>query len=208
MSTTQRPQPTKAEQVIAVLSATGMKRTRDLEALGVSREYLRKLADGGLIVRETRGVYSLPGREITIHHSLVEAAVQVPHGVICLLSALRFHDLTTQSPFEVWIAIENNTWSPRLEYPPLRVIRLTGASLAEGIEEHQVEGVTLRVYSLAKTVVDCFKFRNRYGLDVALEALAETFRYRRATADEVWHFAQRLRMTNVMRPYLEAILYE
>lgn len=137
--------------------------------------------------------------------TMAEASKRVPHGVVCLLSALRFHELTTQSPFEVWLAIGEKARLPKLDYPPLRTVRFSGDALAFGIEEHKAEGVDVRVYSPAKTVADCFKYRNKIGLDVAIEALRDCLRQRKATMDELWNAAKVCRMSKVMRPYLESI---
>jgi predicted transcriptional regulator of viral defense system len=148
----------------------------------------------------------LPDAELTEHHSLAEAAKRAPDGVVCLLSALRFHELTTQAPFEVWLAIPAAARTPKSNSLPLRIVRFSGNALTEGVEEHLVEGVPVRVYSPAKTVADCFKFRNKIGLDVALEALRETWRARRATMDELWRYAEVCRVGKVMRPYLESLI--
>ena len=142
---------------------------------------------------------------VTEHHTLAEACVRVPHGVVCLLSALRYHDLTTQAPFEVWLAVETDKWRPVVDYPPLRIVRFSGAAFTEGVEEHLVEGVTVRVYGVAKTIADCFKYRNKIGLDVALEALRDVRDRRLATNDALWRYAQVCRVANVMLPYLEAL---
>lgn len=180
----------------------GLLRPADLEAQGLSRSSLSTLVSKGRLVRLSRGLYAHPDRPVTEHASLAEVASKHPNVQVCLLSALQFHGLTTQAPFEIWIAIANKARAPRSDYPPLRIVRFGGATLTEGVEEHQVEGVTVRVTSVAKTVVDCFKFRNQIGLDVALEALREAWHARRITMDELWHFAQICRMGNVMRPYL------
>jgi predicted transcriptional regulator of viral defense system len=129
----------------------------------------------------------------------------VPSGVVCLLSALRLHGLTTQAPFEVWMALDTKAWLPKVDHPPLRFVRFSGAALREGVQRKKIEGVEVRFYSPAKTVADCFKYRNKIGLDVALEALRECRRQKRATADELWHFARVCRVANVMRPYMEAV---
>jgi predicted transcriptional regulator of viral defense system len=129
----------------------------------------------------------------------------VPKGIICLLSALRFHGLTTQAPFEVWLAIENKALAPKLEYPPLRIVRFSGAALTEGVEEHIVDGVTIRITGVAKTVADCFKYRNKIGLDVALEALRDAWHEKRMNSDEIWRYAKVCRVANVMRPYLDSL---
>jgi predicted transcriptional regulator of viral defense system len=165
---------------------------------------LAQLHRQGRLERIARGLYRLPDLETTEHSSLAEACSRVPTGIVCLLSALRFHNLGTQSPFEVWMAIPPKAWAPRIDYPPLRMVRFSGPALTEGVEEHHTPEGKVRVYSVAKTVVDCFRYRNKIGLDVALEALQTCLRERRATVDELWRFAKLLRMAKVMRPYLEA----
>lgn len=142
---------------------------------------------------------------LTAAHTLAQVGKRVPASVFCLLTALRFHDLTTQNPAEVWIALPEKARRPRLDYPRLRVARFSGASLTEGIEAHHVEGVEIRVYSAAKTVADCFKFRNKLGVDVAVEALRDFSRRRRGGATELARFARICRVTRVMQPYLDAI---
>lgn len=150
-------------------------------------------------------MYYLPDAELTEHRSLAEAAKRVPKGVICLLSALRFHELTTQSPFQVWIAIDRKAHRPASDGLSLRVVRFSGEPLTAGVEGHQIEGVTVKVYSAAKTVADCFKYRQKIGLDVALEALRDYRRGRRGPADELWRYAKICRVANIMRPYMEAL---
>ena len=147
----------------------GVLRARDLEPYGIPRTYLNRLCAAGKLKRIARGLYVLPDSDITEHHSLVEVCKRVPKGVVCLLSALRFHELTTQSPFEVWLAIGEKAWRPRIEYPLLRVVRFSPTTLTAGVVEHQIEGVPVRVFAPAKTVADCFKYRNKIGLDVAIE---------------------------------------
>jgi len=144
--------------------------------------------------------------DATENHTLAEASKKVPHGVICLLSALRFHGLTTQAPFEVWIAIGGKAWRPRADYPPLRIFHFSDSSLNSGVEMHQIEGVSVKVFNPAKTVVDCFKYRNKIGLDVAIEALRDCRRQRKCDHNEIWRYAKLLRVSNVMRPYLEATI--
>jgi len=155
--------------------------------------------------RVARGVYSLPQRSLSAHRSLAEVAIRVPRGVVCLLSALRLHEIGTQAPFEVWLAIQQTMPAPRMEQPALRVVRMSGVALSEGIEQVEVDGVSVAVFNPAKTVADCFKYRNKIGLDVALEALSEAWRARRVTMDEPWHYATIDRVHNVMWPYLEAL---
>lgn len=188
-----------------LLRRAGTVRSRDLVATGITRSELsRRVAAGGLI-RVARGLYALPDYQIGEHGALVMVAKRAPGVLFCLLTALRIHDLTTQAPFEVWIAIGNKDHPPRLDYPPLRTLRFSDASLTAGVETRQIDGAEVRVTCVAKTVADCFKFRNKIGLDVALEALREARRAKKATADELWRYARINRVTNVMRPYLEAV---
>jgi len=152
-----------------------------------------------------RGLYALPDRSVSEHNTLAEVARKHPHAIVCLLSALRFHDLTTQSPFEVWLAIPNKARAPKMDYPPLRIVRFSGEALNVGVEDHVIDGVPVRVTSVARTVADCFKFRNKIGLDVALEALQEAWRAKRVSMNELWRYATLCRVTNVMRPYMESL---
>jgi predicted transcriptional regulator of viral defense system len=140
------------------------------------------------------------------HHGLALAAAMVPKAVMCLLSALSFHRVGTQLPHEVWIALDRRTRRPRLQYPRLRVVRFGGEALTEGVESHRIEGESVRVYSVAKTIADAFKYRNKIGLDVALEALRDGWRARRFTMDEIYRYARVCRVSRVMQPYLEALV--
>jgi predicted transcriptional regulator of viral defense system len=194
-----------AERLIDLARSHGLIRPCDLLPLGISRVSLTRAVRRGQLERVGRGLYGLPGREVSAQGALAEVALRVPNGVVCLLSALRFHGLTTQAPFEVWLAIENKATRPKLVYPPLRIVRFSGAALTEGVEEHVVDGVTVRITSVAKTVADCFKYRNKIGLDVALEALREAWHEKRMTSDDIWHYAKVCRVANVMRPYLESL---
>ena len=180
-------------------------RPRDLDALNISGEYLNKLYTEGVLDRPSRGLYVLPDSEPSEHRTIVEACKIVPKGIVCLLTALRIHELTTQSPFEVWMAIGEKARRPKIDYPPLRIVRHSGQSLLYGIETRKVEGVKISVYSPAKTVADCFKYRNKIGLDVAIEALRDCRHQKKATNDEIWRAAKVCRMANVIRPYMESI---
>jgi predicted transcriptional regulator of viral defense system len=186
--------------------SAGVFRVKDAVAAGAHPEVVRRLWKAGELTRVGRGLYELEGYDITEHHSLVEAARRVPHGVVCLLSALRFHDLTTQQPFEVWLAIDSKARAPKPEGVKLRIARFSGPALTEGVESHVIEGTTVRVYSVAKTIVDCFKFRSKAGLDVAMEALREGWRERRFKMDDLWHYAEVCRVARVMRPYVEMVV--
>lgn len=183
----------------------GIVRPRDLEALGIPREYLLRLHRQGKLSRTGRGIYSLPDAAVTERHSYAEVAKRVPEAVLCLLSALAFHELTAQSPAAVWIALGKGARKPAILSPTLRVVRLTEPSLSEGVEKHTVEGVPVRVYSAAKTVADCFKFRNKIGLDIAIEALKDCLRQKKATINDIYRYAKICRVSNVIRPYMESL---
>jgi predicted transcriptional regulator of viral defense system len=198
------PDSTK-QKALRLIEKQGIVRSRDLEAQGVSRTMLGRLVAQDLVVREARGLYVTAGHEPSEAHSLAQVAKRVPEGVICLLTALRFHELTTQSPAEVWIAIAEKARRPKLDYPRLRIARFSGAALTTSIETHQVEGVTIRVYSAAKTVADCFKYRNKVGIDVAVEALRDFSRRYRGGSNELVRCTQVCRVSRVMQPYLDAI---
>jgi len=193
-----------AERVLHLATERGVVRTRDLVDHRIPRTILSRLVKSGRLVQVSRGLYALPDHPRSEQHQLAEVATRSTQGVFCLLTALRFHELTTQSPHEIWLAIPNKAHSPKLDYPPLRVVRFSGAALTQGVETHTVDGVSVRVYSAAKTVADCFKYRNKIGLDVALEALRESRREKRATNDDLWRYAKICRVANVMRPYMEA----
>lgn len=196
---------TTAERLLDLVRNQGLIRPRDLAPMGIPRVALTRAVRRGQLERIGRGLYGLPGRPVSAHGALAEVARRVPKGIICLLSALRFHGLTTQAPFEVWLAIDNKAIAPKLDYPPLRIVRFSGAALTEGVEDHLVDGVTVRVTGVAKTVADCFKYRNKIGLDVALEALREAWREKRMTSDDLWQYAKVCRVANVMRPYMESL---
>jgi len=193
-------------RALQVIRRLGVFRASDLAAHGIPRRRLYQLVREGKVERQARGIYAASSHPHTAEHSLAQVAKRVPNGVICLLTALRFHELTTQLPADVWIALPEKARTPRLDYPRLRVTRFSGASLTEGIETHTIEGVPVRVTSVAKTVVDCFKFRNKVGIDVAVEALRDGWRDRRFTLGQIDRYASLCRMERVMRPYLEMLV--
>jgi predicted transcriptional regulator of viral defense system len=180
-------------------------RASELVLHGLSRTGLSRLAASGVVERVGRGLYVRVGAKITEHHTLAEAAKRVPSGVVCLLSALAFHGMTTQHPHEVWMAIDVKSRKPTVDWPPLRIVRFSGAARAFGVEDHRVEGVRVPVTSRAKTVADCFKYRNKIGVDVAVEALKEYLRRRGRSMDELLRAAEACRVARVMTPYLEAL---
>ncbi len=194
----------KTQQVLDIARQLKVIRTRDLTRRGIPPIYLRRLYQRGLLQQFSRGLYVLPESDQTEHHHLAQACKRVPQGVVCLLSALRFHGLTTQAPFEIWLAIDQKSRAPKKGHPPIRIVRMSGITLKSGVEQHTIENVPVRVFGQAKTVADCFKFRNKIGLDVALEALRGYRRKHRGGMDELWRYAKICRVTAVMRPYLEA----
>lgn len=196
---------TQEEAVLALARQRTLLRTRDLAEQAVPTVVLTRLVAAGKLERLARGVYSLPGSEVSEHRSLAEVALRAPHGVICLLSALRVHGIGTQAPFEVWLAIPHHSAVPRLDQPALRTTYMSDAALREGVESICIDGVQVAVFNAAKTVADCFKYRNKIGLDVALEALHDGWAQRKLTMDALWHYAHIDRVANVMRPYLESV---
>ncbi len=183
----------------------GVIRAFDVTRLGIPSIYLKRLCDKGQIERVSRGVYVAAGSDVTEHHHLSQVARRVPHGVFCLLTALRFHNIGTQSPHQIWIALDVKARYPMLKYPQLKVVRFSGRALTAGVENHEVKGLPIRVYGAAKTVADCFKYRNKIGLDVALEALRECRRRKLCSMEDLWNFAKICRVSNVMRPYMESL---
>lgn len=197
--------PSQDREVLALARKHPLLRARDVQAEGLPTITLTRLVAAGKLERIARGIYAIPGRKPGPHRSLAEVAIRVPRGVVCLLSALRVHEIGTQAPFEVWLALPHHMPAPKLDRPAVRVVRMSGAALEEGIEHIVVDGVRVAVFDPAKTVADCFKYRNKIGLDVALEALREAWRARKVTMDDVWRYAGIDRVSNVMRPYLEAL---
>lgn len=196
---------TSRQTILDLAAQRGLIRPRDLDALGLTSVALTRLVRQDALTRVARGLYARPGRSMSEHGTLAEVARKHPQAIVCPLLALRVHDLTTQSPFLVWLAKPNKARAPKIDYPPLRIVRFSGASLTNGIEERQIDGETVRVTTVARTVADCFKFRNKIGLDVAMEALQESWRTRRVNMDELWRYAKLCRVANVMRPYMESL---
>jgi len=196
----------KAERVVNELKRRGILKAEEILRLGISREYLRKLCRKGAVRRIARGFYVDAGYEYSAMQSIAEVSKLVPRGVICLLSALRLYGFTTQNPFEVWIAIERRAWKPQIKGTTrIRYIRFSGKAFRSGVQTKTVDNMKVRVYSPAKTAADCFKYRNKIGLDAALEALREGYREKLFTMDELWEYAKICRVSNVMRPYLETM---
>lgn len=193
----------RLQQTVLYLEKTGPCRVRDLETAGFRRQDLAALLRVGKIERLARGVYQAAQSPLPTRPGYAELFLRAPKAVLCLLSALDFHELTTQLPHEVWIAVEGRSRSPALAYPPLRVFRFSGEAFSQGIETHRLDGISVRVYSVAKTVADLFKMRNKVGLDVAMEALREALRSKKTTRARILEMAKVCRMEKVIRPYLE-----
>lgn len=180
-------------------------RAADVARHGLHTQLLTRLVADGSLERVGRGRYRLPDATITEHHGLALTAAAAPRGVVCLLSALVFHGIGTQNPAEVWLAVDRRARAPKVSWPPLRIVRFSGRALTEGVEEHRIEGESVRVYSLPKTIADCFKYRTKLGVDVALEALKDAWNRRRIRMAEIDEYARICRVERVMRPYLEAL---
>jgi len=195
---------TKTEQALKLVKRIGVVRPKDLAPHGIAPVYLRRLARTGELVQSARGLYKLAEHKETAHYRLAEACKLVPNGVVCLLSALFFHKLAKQ-PSEVWLAIDRKARKPTIEELPIRFVRFSASTLRQGIEEHSVEGVPVKVTTCSKTVADCFKYRNKIGFDVALAALRECLRQRRCPKAELLKCAKTCRISTVIHPYLEAL---
>lgn len=195
----------QTQRILDLLSQRGLLRPSDLDAIGASRVTLARMTDAGLLEKVDRGLYRLADQDHAENESLITVATKVPQAVFCLLTALQFHDLTTQLPREIWIAMPRGSHVPKIDYPPIKMVQVTGDAYAAGIEIFQHGGIPLRIYGVARTVVDCFKHRNKIGLDVAIEALRDARIQKKASADDLWRYAKICRVANVMRPYLEAI---
>lgn len=199
---------TSAQRIRALdlLKARGMLRLKDFVAEGIGPETLARLVREGVVVRPARGLYQLSDTQVEAAHALAEAAVLVPKGIVCLTSALQFHELTLQMPSAIWMAIDRTAWRPKIDYPRIRFVRFAGLALTEGVVRHRIEGVEVPITEPTRTIVDCFRYRAKVGLDVAMEGLREGLRRRRCTPDELWRYARKARVWSVMRPYVEAMV--
>lgn len=199
-------QKNKKAKILKYIEKHQIVRPNDVETLGVSGSYLNKLYHEGFLEKPSRGVYTLKGAAVDQNQTVLEVCKRIPKGVVCLLSALQFHELTTQLPFEVWIAIDARNHPPQGDLPPVRIVRFSKDAFEYGIETHKYGSLVINVYSPAKTVADCFKYRNKIGTDVAIEALRAVWSKKKASMDELHKAAKVCRVTNVMRPYLESIV--
>jgi predicted transcriptional regulator of viral defense system len=200
------PQRRDSDRLLALAQTRPVLRTRDVAAEGIHTGTLTRMARAGTLEKVGPGRYRLATRDVTESHGLVMACSIVPSGAVCLSTALLFHNIGTQLPREVWLAVPRGTRVPSFAFPPIHVTRIAPALFNLGIEEHRIEGGVVRVYSVARTVVDCFRFRNKVGLDVALEALIEARRSRRLDMNELARTAKALRVERVMGPYLEMLV--
>jgi predicted transcriptional regulator of viral defense system len=194
------------ENILVMAAQKGIFRARDLANLNLPRGELAKLVDEGRLLQLSRGLYTLPDRVVTEHSTLAEVAIKFPRSIFCLLTALQIHGLTTQSPHQVWLAVDVKARAPQMQYPPLKVVRFSGEALETGVQTKVIdEVVSICVTDIEKTIVDCFKYRNKIGIDIAIEALHEAWRSKRMSMDQVWEYAKICRVNNVMRPYLESL---
>ena len=196
---------THADKLLRLAEAQPAVSARELSEAGVPQRVLSRMAARGRVRRVGRGLYTSVEASPSAHQSVIEVTKRAPKAVVCLLSALEIHEIGVQAPFEVWIALPAGTHAPKGTGTAIRVTRLSGAAFSEGVETVMLDGAPVRVYTLAKTITDCFKLRSKVGLDVALEALREAWTARKVTMDDLSRYAKVNRMSNVMRPYLEAL---
>jgi predicted transcriptional regulator of viral defense system len=190
-------------RALHLLKAKGMLRLKDFLAEEIGQETLSRLVREGQVVRASRGLYQLSDATADTSQALAEAAALVPKGIVCLISALQFHELTLQMPSSVWMAIERTAWKPTISYLSIRFVRFSGWALTEGVERHSIQSRQVPITAPSRTIVDCFRYRNKIGIDVAMEGLREGIRQRKCTPDQLWHFAKKARVWTVMRPYVE-----
>ena len=201
------PPATETQRSLAhgVLRQRGIVRLSEFKEAGITAATISRMSRDGEVVRLARGMYQLPDAPLDANHSLAEAAKRVPKGVVCLVSALAFHELTDQVPSAVWMAVSNRAWGPKAGTPPIRIVRFTEAFLEDAVITERIEGVPVKIFGVAKTIADCFRHRRSVGLAVALEGLQEALRGRKATPAEIAHHAARGQVAGVVRPYLEAL---
>jgi predicted transcriptional regulator of viral defense system len=194
-----------SQKALNLVKEKGIVRSSEFVEEGIPRMTISRLVAGHELQQIERGLYCLPHKEFSEKEDLLVVASRVPQAIFCLFTALQIHELTTQLPRKVWIAMPVDSHLPKLDYPPLKMVKYSERSYSEGIEIRQADDVQYRVYNVAKTIADCFKHRNKIGMDVAIEVLRDAWTQHKVTADELWHYAKVCRVANVMRPYLEAI---
>ena len=198
-------QKTQQARALYLLKDRGALRQKDFVADGIGPETLARMVREDIVLRPSRGLYQLRDAKVHEAHVLAEATLRVPRGIVCLVSALQFHGHTLQMPSTVWMAIERTDRRPKFDYPSVRFVRFSGAALTEGVTRHRIDGIDVAITDPARTVVDCFRYRAKMGIDIAMEGLREGLRQRRFTPDELWKYAQSSRAWSVMRPYVEAM---
>lgn len=195
---------TQKHRALHLLKAKGILRLKDFLAKDINQETLARLLREGQVVRPSRGLYQLSNTPVDATHTMAEAAALVPKGIVCLISALQLHQLTLQMPAAVWMAIERTAWKPKISYPPIRFVRFSGWAMREGIVRHPFQFGQVPITNPARTIVDCFRYRNKIGIDVAMEGLREGIQRRKCTPDQLWRYAKKARVWTIMRPYVEA----
>lgn len=193
-------------RAIDLLKARQVLRQKDFLAEGIGQETLARLVRERQIIRPSRGLYQLADAPVDASHALAEAAALVPKGIICLITALQYHRLTLQMPSSVWMAIERTAWKPVISYPPIRFVRFSGWAMTEGVQQVAIQSREVAMTDPARTIVDCFRYRNKIGVDIAIEGLREGIQQRQCTPDQLWHYAQKARVWSVMRPYVETVV--
>ncbi len=196
---------TQQDQALKLLKARRVLRQKDFIAAGISPETLARMVRDEALERPARGMYQLRNSRIPASHVLAEATLLVPKGIVCLTSALQFHELTLQMPSAVWMAIERTAWKPKVDYPAIRFVRFSGSAMTDGVSKHRITSVEVAITEPARTVVDCFKYRNKIGIDIAMEGLREGLRRKSFKPDDLWRYARAARVWTVMRPYVEAM---
>ena len=197
---------TQGSRALDLLKSRGMLRLRDFIAEGIEPETLARLVRDAKVVRPARGLYQLPDTPIDAAFMCAEAAILVPKGIVCLISALQFHQLTLQMPSTVWMAIERTAWRPTISYPPIRFVRFSGWAMTDVIEPYPIQARDVSMTNPARTIVDCFRYRNKIGLDIAMEGLREGIRRHKCTPDELWQYGKKARVWTVMQPYVETVV--
>ena len=200
------PADSQKSRAVELLHAKGMVRLREFMAVGIAPETLARLVRDEVVIRLSRGLYQLADAPLEAAHALAAASALVPKGVVCLTSALQFHELTLQMPSTIWMAIERAAWRPTFANPRVRFVRYSSEALASGIKRHRIDGVDVPLTEPARTIVDCFRFRSKVGLDVAMEGLREGLRQRLCTPDDLFCIAKPMRIWPVMRPYVESMV--
>lgn len=199
------PPPSQREQALSLLQSRGMMRLREFREAGITAATVSRLERDGDVVRLARGLYQLADAPLDQQHTLAEVAKVIPKGVVCLTSALAFHGLTDQLPSRVWVALGKKDWRPRIAYPPVRIVRFPAEQLSAGVERHLVQGTPVPIFGVAKTIADLFRYRRTVGETIAIEALREALRQRKATPAEIARFAEQARIWKTMQPYLTTL---